>query len=397
MVIESPVATQLTTGHSLYRGTIRADGLTRPLTTASTPCTRLCALSDDRYAFATGKSVYIVEYSAPVKRSRITDAEDVPRTPSTAVESAIADDYIVPRPFGDVCASPCVAHSAHRAEIQSVEAGRAHLASVDAYGRCIVTICKGDNNETHWKDVQETILLDPVDTQHGEPAWAGLALLHDDPSTVATARQLYYNLTLYDKDVAVRTWHTQQQPFAVDFYENSTGVALAEGTFLSLYDTRSPGYAPSISKKIVQSGRVMAIDASTDGKVIAVAGMDRTVHMFDVRTTSVRDRWTNCLKYEPAAVKVSDENKGMAYVCSVDNEVACGAWSSDAALSLQNAGARALSLMISGANTKSARRAFGFRADTRLIGFACQKQPTESIAVLSEAGALYLLRPHHGG
>jgi len=107
---------------------------------------------------------------------------------------------------------------------------------------------------------------------------------------------------------------------------------------------------------------------------------------------SVRDRWSGCLKYGCAAVLLSREMEGMAYVCSVDNEVACGAWSGDMADYVKRTTGGSKSVMMSGANTKSARRAFGFRGDVRLTGIARRDVNGEEVAVISEAGAFYLLR-----
>ncbi|CDF35252.1 unnamed protein product [Chondrus crispus] len=120
--------------------------------------------------------------------------------------------------------------------------------------------------------------------------------------------------------------------------------------------------------------------------------MDRTVHIFDTRSMTARERWPSCLKYECAGIKLSQEIPGMVYVCSVDNEVACGAWSAKMADHLKSTATGSESLMMSGANTKSPRRAFGFRGDVRLTGITRRNDGSEEIAVMSEAGAFYLLR-----
>ncbi|KAI0565974.1 hypothetical protein FGB62_13g146 [Gracilaria domingensis] len=133
------------------------------------------------------------------------------------------------------------------------------------------------------------------------------------------------------------------------------------------------------------------MDAARDGSLIAAAGMDRVLHLFDVRMMGVRERWPSCLKYEVAAALLSRDLPGMAYVCSVDNEVACGAWSDRMARRLKQRGSTQ-SLMISGANAKSARRAFGFRADVRVVGIARRCADGEEIGAMSESGAFYLLR-----
>lgn len=86
-------------------------------------------------------------------------------------------------------------------------------------------------------------------------------------------------------------------------------------------------------------------------------------------------------------------------MCGVDNEVAAGGWTYGGGGGGGGGGGvareeeRRRSAMISGAVTRSAGRAFGFRADGRVVGMARRQGGSgEEVAVVSETGAFYLLR-----
>lgn len=238
----------------------------------------------------------------------------------------------------------------------------------------------------------DSFVLSPVSLSGGEPGWAGVSLKARDNSVAVVARQFFRDITLYDRDVAVRTVYSIMAPTAVGFCGEGSTVAVAEGSGVSFYDFRAGERSGCTGRKSAGNGTLLSLDVSADGGLVATGGVERIVHIFDVRTMTVRDRWRGCLKYEIAGLALSREMAGMVYVCSMDNEVACGAWSEEMGAYLKKNSARTDSVMISGANTKSPRRAFGFRGDVRLIGMARRNVDGEEIAAVSEAGAFYLLR-----
>lgn len=396
MVAEVPIVS-LASRHELFRGMLQPSVVPVPFSAASQQATRLAAAGDDAFVFATGQSVFRLRCSMTLQRSQEPGSQTFGS--GAAVSAAIADDYMVPRSFASLDVEPFLPHSAHQAEVQSVAADSSRVATVDAYGTCIVTV--GGCDETNRDDVDraslrgvDSFVLHPVSLTAGEPGWAGVTLRRDDPGVAVVAREFFRDLTLYDRDVPARTVHTLLSPSGLSFCGNESTVAVSEGADMALYDLRAGERGSCAARKTVTTSRLLALDTSADGTLVAVAGMDRIVHVYDVRTMSVRDRWPACLKYECAGLALSREMDGMVYVCSVDNEVACGAWSEDAAAVLSAAPAGSKSLMISGANTKSPRRAFGFRADVSLMGIArrTDARGDEEVAVMSEAGAFYMLR-----
>lgn len=393
--------------HELFRGVLSNSLVDLPLSAAGQQATRLAACHDGSFVFASGAKVYRVNCSPTRKRTRPETSQDegldIPtgtesrNTAVSAVSSAMADDFMVPRPFSWLDAQISPIHSTHRAEIQSVAADDTRIASVDAYGRCIVTSGKfesvGSNEQAEEKSKTDTnsVTFSPISFRHGSRGWAGVALRRNDPKSTAVARQFFRDITLFDADVPVRTIYTILPPLGISFCQQMGSVAVAEGSDLTFYDYRASENRGCVSRKTLGNGSLLSIDVSDDSAIVATAGMDRTLNIFDTRMMNTRERWSGCLKYECGGVVLSREMEGMAYVCSVDNELACGAWSTEMAtyLKIQDG---SKSLMISGANTKSPRRAFGFRADVRLIGMARRTNVGEEVAVMSESGAFYLLR-----
>ena len=391
--------------HELFRGVLPDKSFQVPLSAAGLQASRLAACRDGSFVFASGSQAFVLNCSPTRKRARpVTppdkEANETPenskRNPvASAVSSAIADDYMVPRPFSWLEAVRSPVHSAHRAEIQSVVADHSRIATVDAYGRCIITSCiaahLGDGKDDDKETETDSLVLTPTSFRHGSRGWAGVSLDSNQPKSAAVARQFFRDVTFFDANVPVRTIYTILPPQAVSFCQELGAVAVAEGGDLTFYDSRAGENRGCISRKTAGVGNLLSVDVCDKQRVVASAGMDRVVTIFDVRMMNIRDRWGGCLKYECSATLLSREMDGMAYVCSVDNELACGAWSADMAAHMKSLNATQ-SLMISGANTKSPRRAFGFRADVRLIGMARRMNGGEEIGVMSESGAFYLLR-----
>lgn len=411
--VMAPAGTHLPASgkHDLFRGMLSDHDAPLPLSAAGQQASRLAACEDGSFAFATGSSVFKLQCYPTRKRTRpddqvddpdsgagLSNRKDVDSAVTTAVSSAIADDYIVPKPFSSLDVSRFVPHCTHQTEVQSVIADETRLASVDMHGRCVITTTKieaaegAGSSERDRDSDSDSFVLPPVSFSSGEPGWSGVGLKQRDPSVAVVARQFFRDISIFDRDVPVRTVHSILTPAAVGFCGEGNMVAVAEGPGLSFYDFRTGERGSCIGRKTAGTGHLLSLDVSGDGSAVATAGMDRTLHVFDTRTMTVRERWPSCLKYECAATVLSREMEGMVYVCSVDNEVACGAWSASMADYLKTNATGSDSLMISGANTKSPRRAFGFRGDVRLTGMARRNFDGEEIAVMSEAGAFYLLR-----
>jgi WD40 repeat protein len=367
MVGVTPAATT-----ALGRCVVNSPQVELPLSAAALQTTRLAAISRSSFAFSTGRSVLRIECTPLSKRSKSSD-----KTAPTLPES----DYFLPNARYDITVTLDLQHSAHRSEVMSLTASEDRFASIDSDGVCILSIGSQPGESS-------SCILQPPSLSSGEAGWAGVAFQSSDIAIVATARQFHRDVSFYDRDIRVRTLHALVEPTALSFVGSSGTLAVAEGSALAMYDPRSHERASCIARKLPTSSNLLALDATLDGNSVAVAGKDRTVHVLDTRTMTFRDRWPACLKYECAGLKLSRCNKGMVYVCGVDNEFAYGAWDSEVAGAFRGNE----SLMLSGANTKSPRRAHGFRGDARITGMdsICDKDG-ELLAAMSEVGAFYIV------
>lgn len=358
---------------TLGRCVLDSSHVSLPLSAAALQTTRLAAISRSSFAFCSGQSVLRIECTPVSKRSK-SSAEE-------ASSFLSESDYLLPNATYNFIVTPDIQHSAHRSEIMSVTAREDTFASIDSDGVCILSVGSQP-------DVCSSYVLQPPLLSSGEAGWAGLAFQSSEVATVATTRQFYRDVSFYDRDICVRTLHTLLEPSALSFVGSGGVLAVAEGPALAMYDPRADGRASCVTRKLPSSSNLLALDSSFDGRAIAVAGKDRTVHVFDTRSMTFRERWPACLKYECAGLKLSHRNEGMVYVCGVDNEFAYGAWDSKIADTFRGSE----SLMLSGANTKSHRRAHGFRGDARITGIdRTNDEDGELIAAISEVGSMYIV------
>lgn len=343
------------------------------ISAAALQTTRLAALSRTSFAYCTGKSVF--RLNCTPQRKRLRHTEENAGQPASTVES----DYLLPNASYKVDVLPDLQHSVHRAEIMSLCYSEGRFASVDENGACIVSVGSSEEESS-------SFCLQPPSLTFGEPGWAGVALQKGEFASSATARQYYRDVSLYDKDILVSALHTVAEPAALSFIGKSCILAVAEGNAIALYDSRAPGRASCVARKVPSPKVLLALDVSDNGQFIAVSGNDRTVHVLDTKSMTFRERWTSCLKYECAGLKMSLLSPGMVWLAGKDNEFAYGAWDSK----MTPDGSK--SLMISGANTKSPRRTYGFRGDARITGIDCVLDDHgEVVGAISEAGSFYII------
>lgn len=415
--------------HFLYRGVPESNLLKPPLSPASLQATRLCSNSNGTFTFASGTSLFHVRCDPNRKRQHPDSGFDQTGNGTQQNDDeefqngAVADDFLVPsHRFSSLSISCDSVHSTHETEVQSISNSKHGLmASVDSYGRCIITHISTEDQNGRLHGREQFYTLSPAGRYDGIPSWAGVSFLCDPVESgsgsenhVVVAREMFRDISLFDGELNVRTLHTTQTPQALKCISSNT-IALAERGDICLYDIRSNKRGPSFRKQISQhaNSSLYCLDINATGTDIVTAGAERVVHVLDLRAgLSVRDRWTGCLKHECAGIVLSSTqttkggrlgvdqglDSGLAYVCSTDNEVACGAINADMAnLVIESNGGANTQKMMSGANARSARRAFGFRADLRVIGMARRYiDGIEDVAVVTESMGFYLLRNVHG-
>lgn len=235
-----------------------------------------------------------------------------------------------------------------RAEVQDLQlaedSGGGVLAAVDCYGRATVAHMRRDGGGNA-NDIASAGRMQVVGIEQLQPeevaveaGWAGVALAPGQPTQVAVARHFPKDVTIFDGPLAVRTIHTLYRPNAVRLLPpglaSSVGgagvVAVAEGPLLSVWDLRAAGRGARVAKLNggVASGHLYCIAAAEGAAtpLLGAAGADRSVMVWDSRTWTAVDRWSNCLKYEATALHFSAADASHCVACGLDYEVVVGRW-----------------------------------------------------------------------
>ena len=340
------------------------------------PASRLAASSDNFYYVASSAMLYRISVEG-VERGVKRDWND-----EVAGQQVFADDYVAPKGASEtdkVKVEAVKGHCGHREEIQAIcidSDGR--IVTVDAYGAAIVS-----------DGVHGPYSIQSPTYEYGESGWAGATTVGSD---VAVARYFFKDVSLFDGVMQKRIFHCRDYPTAIHGMSRRSEVLVTEGNELVLYDARVGESAGQCMRHRPGRGKLYALDVDASRNTIGVAGADRTVHVFDCRRWgAILGRWPACLKYECVGLRLSRKYPGHVYAAGIDNEVSGGAWATEAAAKIRPS---PIAKMMSGANTRSSKRAFGFRADSRAVGIALRlgmSEATERLCVFSENAALYLM------
>lgn len=300
-------------------------------------------------------------------------------------------------------AAPGAAHAlpqlAHRAEVQDLRlvdtgGGGAVLATADCYGRATLAHLRRAGGAGDALEPGEAQQCQPADLLV-EAGWAGVAVAPGQPSQAAVARHFAKDVTLFDGGIALRTIHTTYPPAAVSLLSSCLAeapgggplVAVAEGPQVSLWDVRGAGRGARVARLTTNSphhGALYALAVADDGgaPLLAAAGEDRAVFVWDARKWVTLDRWGNCSKYELTALHFSSANPSSCYAGGLDYEVVCGEWGGSlrgrqgGGTRTGSGAAHAPSAGESGGGaqhgtaTSHGTRAVSFRGDSRWAGLA---------------------------
>eukprot|EP00899_Mesostigma_viride_P010059 jgi/Mesvir1/19054/Mv12816-RA.1 len=242
----------------------------------------------------------------------------------------------------------------HRSEVQGVaadsRAGRVSVASVDSFGNLSVA-CLQSSQRDHLDEVGlvHSYHASAVDNACNEPGWAGVAFSPRQPSTIATAQYFGRSLAVYDQDMLVRSFHTHAHPTALTFLgagaaDNDATVVLTESSLLSIWDCRAGERGGCVQRLINAWGggslyciSPMPCGGGGDAGLVAVAGTERCVTVYDTRRWGIVGTWSHATKYQITSLQMSSLSPDMCYVGGLDNEVVCGHWNHDASKSAKKA------------------------------------------------------------
>jgi hypothetical protein len=252
-----------------------------------------------------------------------------------------------------------------RSEIQSVSlasgdqsagAGSRRVLVTDSYGRGVCGVLSVDPGDAGGAgdadgsingvvDVQGAYSLTPNDSLVCMEGGLTAGAVSDTSSYSVISRHFPKDLTVFDGDVVVRTFHTLENPNSVKMV-GETLVTVAEGNLVTVYDLRiadrqtrvarmqscgsaSRGHIYALAVRgegSVASGRGAGAPGSASCPLLGAGGEDRDVHVWDPRVWKSITRWSNCLKYEITSLHFLDSDPRYCLVSGMDYEVACGSW-----------------------------------------------------------------------
>jgi WD40 repeat protein len=174
------------------------------------------------------------------------------------------------------------------------------FGAIDASGTIQIFNLGSYKEETEKKSKNYDV-LGSAESTYGSNGPANLAFSTD--ARVASSRFFHKDVTIYDQDKIIRQIHCGSHPTALKWMkiQNNEQLVYCDYNRLMMIDDR--GKSPTVIGSIT-SGCLYSLANSSD--VIATAGEDRTVYIFDIRNTNSVSKWDNCLKYSISYLDVED-------------------------------------------------------------------------------------------
>jgi hypothetical protein len=231
------------------------------------------------------------------------------------------------------------------AEVQSITVshgngdGSFRVGAVDSQGRGVVS----SFSEEAWRDGEDAALgVEPSSSFRFAPrracesGWAGVSLSPLSSSSAAVAHSFSRQIFVVDSvegtatASVTRDWHAAAIPTAIAHVHSSSPAAgtvvVAEMSAISAWDPRASGRA-CVARDTPGMSSDMLFCIAADGNAVAVAGEASTVHIYDVRTWTVRAKWHCPAKHQILGVSIDEPNQ-LCWVAGADQEVLCGRFQS---------------------------------------------------------------------
>lgn len=336
-----------------YHGVVRGSGISHA-SGGSLLSTRFKVSSEQNAFFASHSQLYHV--SVP----------DIPEADVQWTRGRQGENISLQVPLGELSANPLMSNL-HRHELQSIDTtsvgGLVRVASIDAVGLTSLTTV-----DTQTLQITSQHILG--EAQPRESGWAGVAL-HASLDKVWSTTFWDKSLQLFEEGKLVRTVHCCLTPQAIEYVEMQSVVALAESNVVSLWDLRTSERSGCVSRLQPSASNLYCIDSR--GDLMAVAGEDKTIYIYDLRKNKIMGQWTKALKYQVLSVFLSSIDPAVCYTTGLDHEIFCGTWEKNA-----------------GANPGTLERR-GFRGSSRWIGLD-RVSGTDTLIGLTDTLQLYKLR-----
>lgn len=344
--------------------------------------TRLRALNESAVVMASHDDLHIVNLTYPeeekVQWQSGRHGKNISRqVPLANVSSCVLDRGTLPT----------------RAEIQAVDvlpSGEDHLiAAIDAHGDTTVTKFSQSSSSSSSSSPSSSssspkrrrisakntsyYLKSPQENE--ESGWNGVALspiAQDNIVATCSFWGKHINILDYASGRCVRTMHAGFNPTQIQFEKGSGSkglLAIAEGNMLSLWDARCAERGGCVHRVQTSSQGLYSMDVG-DG-LVAVAGKEKTVHVYDIRKNKMVGQWVKALKYEVMSVMFSSINQNYCYATGLDHEIFCGSW-------------------LKGGNMSALKR-HGFRGDSRWLGID-RVLGSDTLLGMTDNYSLYVLK-----
>jgi hypothetical protein len=208
-----------------------------------------------------------------------------------------------------------------------------------------------------------------------EHGWTGVALQEGSDHVYACS---FWNKCVQQYDGAgggcVRNSYTALNPTCIKPVKMPEGqdlLALCEANVVSLWDLRASQRGGCVQRLQTSEEELCCLDVSKDG-MLATAGREKTVFVYDTRKMKMVGQWIRALKYEVMSLLFSSKDATQCYVTGLDHEVFCGSW-------------------VSGGSNLSTLKRHGFRGESRWIGMD-RVHGSDTLLGLTENLHLYALR-----
>jgi len=208
-----------------------------------------------------------------------------------------------------------------------------------------------------------------------------VALHPNRADTVVSGSYFGSMVVVYQQQTPISNIYTSFGPTQVKWMsvqESHTPLlAITDNNMVSVWDIRTPTESQSqcVQRLRPSSSALYTLCCTEIGDtgLLATAGEDKIVYVYDCRKWKISGQWSKVMKYEIVSLHFSSIDPSLCYVTGLDHEVFCGSWSGQDKMK----------------NLSTLRR-HGFRGDSRWIGIHRVPQ-TDTLVGLTETANLYVV------
>lgn len=322
--------------------------LNKPVVTSSSNGCQVACVNDSTAYVSLGHQLHKIQVK--LNPNPHTDLDVLKPIPTTLLENSLIEH-----------------HHNHSSNIQTVKCHSQNdilsLFTIDEEGSAVAT------RQNSLETVQD--FRTPACALNGLRGWAGITFSQADPTNFFTASFWSNSINYFNQDKLVRKINLAGRPTQIDFIEEKNILAVAENSFITLWDSRQAERGGNVSRLYPPVSETLHA-ISTRPDLICVGGLGRSVSFFETRTWNCRTTWKNCTKNQITALHFTPGQE-QCYVAD-DSMVQC------------------YKLSHTTSKSDEARDKLdyfgGIKFDSRLLGISCQKSQNTLFA-FSSNGTIY--------